>query len=556
MANRMEIELTSARDDEMFTWRAAGARQPRGLVPTSLLPPRSKVGDVLRAEVEIEIEGITVVSILPPKEKAPEAGRIELLASSHDTPLVTTVLAGGSDRRGPSDRDFDRKPRRGSGDRDGRRRESEGGLRRDDAGRRSASPSARRDDSRRPEAGDRARTPAGGTRTDAGAGRRPERTASTPTGGRREPQTTRTPARRGPVRFEPGTAHRDELFAALTPEQRPIAERLVLGGLPAVRRALTEEQQRARAEGRPAASGESIITIAEQLLPDVKAALWLDRAEAAIGRVDEITLRDLRAAVVGAAARDEAGRTLERELREALDRRVAKLRNDWEQHLQLALADGRVLQALRLSAKPPEPTARFPGSLAVRLAELAGEAMTEETSPERWLSLLEAAVESPVRRQIKPTGMPKDPSGQVERLARMAAGRVPALARLLGMPIPPPPKPVAGERPSRPPRPPRRRPANPAAADPAKAAAAGPANPAAADPAKASGAGPGSAATDTTVSDPEALPETGQAESTPEELGIEAERPSRAVEEPRPDSAEATTSEDAGTAEELSQPVD
>ena len=84
--------------------------------------------------------------------------------------------------------------------------------------------------------------------------------------------------------------------------------------------------------------------------------------------------------------------------------------------------------------------------------------MTEETAPERWLSLLEAAVLSPVRRQIKPVGMPKDPTGEVERQARMTAGRIPALARLLGMPIPPPPKPFAGERPVRPTRPPRRRP--------------------------------------------------------------------------------------------------
>lgn len=462
MANRMDIELTSARDDETFTWRAAGARQPRGLVASSLLPPHSKVGDVLRAEVEIEIEGITVVSILPPKEKPPATGRIEFIGPSNPTPLVTTVLASRSDRRAFPE--GERKPRQRPGDRDGRhrdsgsgpRRDSGSGPRREDDGRRAGS-SPRRPGSR-PEDKERTRAPNEGERVDAPSNReRTDRGTRGPAAGRREPASGRTPVRKGPVRFEPGTAHRDA-FEALTPEQRPIAERLALGGLPAVRKALTDEQQRARSEGRPAASGEPLIAVAEQLLPDVKAAVWLDRAEAAIGRVDEITLRDLRATVVGAAARDEAGRALERQLREALERRVAKLRNDWEQHLQQALEDGRVLQALRLSAKPPEPTARFPGTLAVRLAELAGEAMTEETAPERWLSLLEAAVLSPVRRQIKPVGMPKDPTGEVERQARMTAGRIPALARLLGMPIPPPPKPFAGERPVRPTRPPRRRP--------------------------------------------------------------------------------------------------
>ncbi|MHB1986938.1 MAG: hypothetical protein ACYCSF_02975, partial [Acidimicrobiales bacterium] len=262
---------------------------------------------------------------------------------------------------------------------------------------------------------------------------------------------------RGPTRFEPGTVHRDELFAGLTPEERPIAERLAVGGLPAVRKALMEEQQRARAENRPATSGEPIIAIAEQLLPQVKAAVWLDRAEAAVERTDQMTLRDLRATVVGATARDEVGRALERQLREALERRVTKLRHDWEEHLRQGLDDGRVLQALRLSAKPPEPTARFPGALAVRLADLAGEAMTGETAPDRWLALLDAALGSPVRRQIKPAGMPKDASGEVERQARMAAGRIPSLARLLGMPIPPPPRPGVGERRERPSHPKERK---------------------------------------------------------------------------------------------------
>jgi hypothetical protein len=287
-----------------------------------------------------------------------------------------------------------------------------------------------------------------------------------------------------PPRFDPGTAHRDRLFETLTPEQRPIAERLAAGGLPAVRKALTDEQQRAKVEGRPAASGEPIIAMAEEMLADVKAAVWLDRAEAALEKADEITLRELRATVVGAAPRDEAGRELERKLREALDRRVTKLRHDWEQHLTQALGDGRVLQALRLSAKPPEPTARFPAALVMPLAEATGQAMTEETAPDRWLSLLEAAVQSPVRRQVKPAGMPKDPSGEVERQARAAAGRVPALGRLLGMAIPPPPPPAGSARPqARPPVPPP--PPRPSAPRPEASAAA-----ASAVPEAGAGAGP------------------------------------------------------------------
>ncbi len=446
MTNRIEIELTSARDDDTYTWRAAGARQPRGVVPISLLPSGSKVGDVLRVEVDVEIDGITVTAVLPPREKSAVAGRIEHIGPGRPVASVTTVLASKPERRGRMAREADtgerlrdRRPRTSTG-RPGHRP-------RGDAEGPGDIPEKR-------EAGDRPSTgrhPSSGRRLEDERRQAPDR-GRPRREGRPSGKGDLAP-RRGPVRFEPGTAHREAYFATLTPEERPIAEHLATGGLPAVRKALTDEQQRARAEGRPVASGEPIIAIAEQLLPDVKAAVWLDRAEAAIGRADEITLRDLRATVVAAAPRDEAGRELERQLREALDRRVTKLRRDWEEHLAHALENGRVLQALRLSAKPPEPAARFPASLVMPLAEQAGQAMTEETPPERWLTLLEAALLSPVRRQVKPLGMAKDPSGEVERQSRNAAGRLPALARLLGMPIPPPPQPLArNERPRTAPR--------------------------------------------------------------------------------------------------------
>lgn len=430
MAHRMEIELTSARDEENFTWRAAGARQPRGVVSKALLPGESKVGDVFRVEVEIELDGISIVSVLPPKERTPEENRIEYIGPSRSDPPVTTVLAGRS--RGRPERGGDRRTRSDRGER----------PRREDAPPRPA----------------RSRP----ARAGAAAEGRPSRPREQREGSREAKE--RPPARRAPQRFEPGRVHFEELLASLTPEQRPIAERLAIGGMPAVRKALAEEQQRARSEGRPAASGEPIIAIAEQLLGDVKAAVWLDRAEAAVERTEAISLRDLRTTVVGAAPRDEAGRELARRLREALDARVEKLRADWEAHLTHALDEGRVLQALRLSGKPPEPAARFPAALVQPLAEQAGQAMTADTPPDRWLALLEAAIQSPIRRQVRPAGLPKDPAGEVERQARAAASRVPAIARLLGMAIPPPPQPAPGERPARPmrrrperPRPPARR---------------------------------------------------------------------------------------------------
>ena len=67
MARRIDIELTSRRDDGTWTWRAPGARQPRGSLDGDLLPSDAKVGDIVRAEADFDLDGIVVTSVQPPK---------------------------------------------------------------------------------------------------------------------------------------------------------------------------------------------------------------------------------------------------------------------------------------------------------------------------------------------------------------------------------------------------------------------------------------------------------------------------------------------------------
>ncbi|HEY2430261.1 MAG TPA: hypothetical protein VGI06_15080, partial [Acidimicrobiales bacterium] len=109
MSRKIEIELTSARPDGSWTWRVAGAKQPKGVVDGALLPTGAKVGDVLRAEADVELEGTVVTSVLAPPPKRVETERLELLADSRPFEGVTTSLVpkGGRPRR---DRD-DRPPR-------------------------------------------------------------------------------------------------------------------------------------------------------------------------------------------------------------------------------------------------------------------------------------------------------------------------------------------------------------------------------------------------------------------------------------------------------------
>ena len=66
MPTRIEIELTSVAEGR-WTWRAAGAREPRGTVDAGLLPADAAVGDQLRVETEKDLDGIRIVSIVAAK---------------------------------------------------------------------------------------------------------------------------------------------------------------------------------------------------------------------------------------------------------------------------------------------------------------------------------------------------------------------------------------------------------------------------------------------------------------------------------------------------------
>ena len=83
MGHRIEVELTSQSDESTWTWRAAGAKLPRGTVSAELVPSGTSVGTVLRAEVETTLDGTTVTALLAPKGKAEPkpVERIEIIGT-------------------------------------------------------------------------------------------------------------------------------------------------------------------------------------------------------------------------------------------------------------------------------------------------------------------------------------------------------------------------------------------------------------------------------------------------------------------------------------------
>ena len=251
------------------------------------------------------------------------------------------------------------------------------------------------------------------------------------------------------------------VMEALPPEQQPIAEHLLRGGIPAVRTALHLEREKAEAEGRPAPNAEALLALAEDLLPRLRAAEWRDRAEAAVAAIDDISMRDLRSVVAGAdIARDDESRALATALREAVETRVAKLHTSWIAEITGQLDSGKAVRAVRLSGRPPDAGAKLDPDLTARLIEASGATLGPETSPSLWMSMLEALVDSPIRRSVVPVGLPADAPPELRKAAHQFSGNIPGLAKMLGVAIPPPPTAHAarkrpGDRPDRP-RPPRR----------------------------------------------------------------------------------------------------
>ncbi len=393
MAHRIDIELTAQVSPEAWTWRAAGARQPRGTVAAALVPGGTPPGAVLRAEVETTLDGTTVLALTPkrPKDDERPAGRIEVLGTPRSGPDVNVVLAP-----------------KGRGERRGGRA--------------------------RGDAGDARRRGQSTGRTDGGRGR-------PGTDGR--DRTDRRPGRPGRAQPAASTTHRNAALAALRPEELPVAEQLLRGGIPAVRQAIEEQNARARADGRAEVSAAPLLAMAERLLPAVNLAAWKDRAATARAADKDLPLRELRSVVAASSTviLDEEGRELAAALRSQLDARVTALRERWVSRIVGALDDGRVVDALQASVRAPEPASRLPAELAVRLAEAAGAALRPDASADEWLAVLGVVVETPVRRSVKPAGLPAEADERVLAAARNAAGTVPELARLLGIPIPPPPGP-------------------------------------------------------------------------------------------------------------------
>jgi hypothetical protein len=435
MSRRLDIELTSNRQDGTWTWRAAGAKSPKGVVDSSLLSANAKTGDVLKVEADFDIDGISVLSVVQMREKGQRGNLLEMLASEKTFTPVTQKLADKpkSDRKGGRD---------AKGKRDGDNRPA-----------------------RPPRDPNAPRRPAS-TRPDGTTGRpaRPSRPHFTA-----PPEMPKRPTAK---RLKPKHVHRTAVLETLPVEQRGVAERALEGGIKAVRDAVKIQNDQLRKDGKPEVPSDGLISMAQNLLPKLRVADWLDKAEAAKSDLSTLDLRDLRSVVVASedpmVLRDETTRALAAELKTALKERQDAAQTLWLSDITDALKVGRTVRALKMTSEPPKAGQPFPSELGAKLAQAATAGLTTETAPDRWIALLEALAFSPIRGQVKLTTLPQQPSEALLATVKRLSSLLPQIASLFGIEVAPG---VSAPRPLRPTRPVRVKPKT-AAAKPAADATA------------------------------------------------------------------------------------
>ena len=408
MSKRIDIELTSNRGDGTWTWRAAGAKTPKGTLNGSILDANAKTGDTIKVEAEFDLDGVEILSVVKTKEKSVRGNLLQIIGSEKEFQPVTQKLADKSKDRKPR-KDGDRKPRR-----DGDKRPGRDG--------------------------------ADGEKT---GDRRPRRQSFTA-----PPELPKRPTAK---RLKPKRVHRAAVLDALPVEQRAVAERALTGGIKAVRDAVKEQNDKLKKEGKPLVPADGLISMAQELLPKLRVAEWLDKAEAAKAEIELLDLRDLRQVVVGAddpmVVRDETTRTLAAELKAALKTRQESEQAQWLEDIKSAIAAPRVIRALKISSEPPKAGQPFPADLGAQLAAVASTSLASETSPDRFCAVLEAIAFSPVRGQVKLAVVPPNPSEAVLATVKRVAPLVPQIAAVFGVtvaPGAPTPRPLRPTRPVRP----------------------------------------------------------------------------------------------------------
>ena len=377
---KIDVEITSQREDGDWTWRAVGAREPKGTVEASLLPDDLSIGTQFSVETEHFLDGIVVTKVFDKKQEAEKGETLEILGSGKHADLVTTQLA----KRKKGKKSSKHSPSSNS-------RTSERNKNKKRFVKRDTPPSAAK--TRKTQ----------NKKTD-----------------HKFPKSKRLKAKR---------RHRNEAINNLPDEMKRIAEILVQKGMPGLRDSINAQNEVAKKAGEPEIPEELLLKLAEQVYPDLRTAEWLDRADGALRGIETVDLRDIRSVIVASdnVQKNDEVRLLAEKLKEGFNKRVDTDQKNWLKEVISTLKEGRVVRALRLSSRPPKAGFPLPEDLLNSLTEATNNALSADVTQSRWGTIAEAAAFSPVHDRVVPMGVPENPNEELLKIIRSISSKAPSI---------------------------------------------------------------------------------------------------------------------------------
>ena len=367
MPNRLDIEITSQSTESSYTWRSAGAKEPKGTIKASLLPSGVAIGDVLKVEADFMIDGIEITAVLPQKIKKDGPELLELLGTGNETAGVTTSLVKKSSNRK-------------------RKKDSRVGPK-----------------DKQPK--DRKQSRSSKAKTD-----------------RKDRKPYRSP--RG-KRLKPSKKFRNEYIESLPELQKPIAKELSGNTIPNLRRTIEKMDL---PEGFPDALLDYAENLNQQLKMaewmDKATAV-----ESNIENIDLQDFRSVVASSARWAKSSDSIAIKER-LELKLNERIDQDHKKWLNSIEEALQEEKTVRALNLSSRSPKAGAQLPEAITTRLIAQANKALNAETTAHRWSIVVEAVAFSPVRQKITPDGLPTEISEELKQSIKKHGDRIPQIAKV------------------------------------------------------------------------------------------------------------------------------
>ena len=223
---KIDVEITSKRENGDWTWRAVGARQPKGTINASLLPTESAVGSQFSVETEHYLDGIVVTKVFDKKQTSGKGETLEILGSGKENDLVTTKLA-----KNKKNKKFSKDSPSSNSRRNERSGDKKSFVKKD-----------------KPVSNSNKKVRNAG-------GRKPQN-------GKKQQSANQFPKSK---RLKAKRHHRNEALKQLPDEMKRIAEILVQKGLPGLRDSIDAQNEIAKKAGETEIPNDLLLKLAEQI---------------------------------------------------------------------------------------------------------------------------------------------------------------------------------------------------------------------------------------------------------------------------------------------------